>query len=152
MKIAKIKVGQLIAWVIYLLMFAFVLMEPNQLMSITEVNDGPGAAVDGLMALIGFVVICVLFIFLDLFFHLFLRHNKFRLSAIILLLFNGVYKTYEYYFIYLGYEGKYLTENTYESVPTAGDLVLFVEINGIIVLYLVMMILFSRFLGYWSRK
>lgn len=107
---------------------------------------------DGLMALIGFVVICVLFIFLDLFFHLFLRHNKFRLSAIILLLFNGVYKTYEYYFIYLGYEGKYLTENTYESVPTAGDLVLFVEINGIIVLYLVMMILFSRFLGYWSRK
>ena len=35
----------------------------------------------------------------------------------------------EYYFIYLGYEGKYLTENTYESVPTAGDLVLFVEIN-----------------------
>lgn len=60
----------------------------------------------------------------DLFFHLFLRHNKFRLSAIILLLFNGVYKTYEYYFIYLGYEGKYLTENTYESVPTAGDLVL----------------------------
>ena len=144
MKIAKIKVGQLIAWVIYLLMFALVLMEPNQLMSITEVNDGPGAAVDGL--------ICVLFIFLDLFFHLFLRHNKFRLSAIILLLFNGVYKTYEYYFIYLGYEGKYLTENTYESVPTAGDLVLFVEINGIIVLYLVMMILFSRFLGYWSRK
>ncbi len=71
MKIAKIKVGQLIAWVIYLLMFALVLMEPNQLMSITEVNDGPGAAVDGLMALIGFVVICVLFIFLDLFFHLF---------------------------------------------------------------------------------
>lgn len=58
-------------------MFALVLMEPNQLMSITEVNDGPGAAVDGLMALIGFVVICVLFIFLDLFFHLFLRHNKF---------------------------------------------------------------------------
>ena len=103
MKIAKIKVGQLIAWVIYLLMFALVLMEPNQLMSITEVNDGPGAAVDGLMALIGFVVICVLFIFLDLFFHLFLRHNKFRLSAIILLLFNGVYKTYEYYFIYLAY-------------------------------------------------
>ena len=49
MKIAKIKVGQLIAWVIYLLMFALVLMEPNQLMSITEVNDGPGAAVDGLM-------------------------------------------------------------------------------------------------------
>ena len=48
MKIAKIKVGQLIAWVIYLLMFALVLMEPNQLMSITEVNDGPGAAVDGI--------------------------------------------------------------------------------------------------------
>ena len=113
MKIAEIKVGQLIAWVIYLLLFALVLMVPNQLMSITEVNDGPGAAVDGLMALIGFVGGCVLFVSLDLFFHLFLRHNKFRLSvflrhnkfrlsAIILLLFNGIYKTCEYYFIYSG--------------------------------------------------
>lgn len=55
MKIAKIKVGQLIAWVIYLLMFALVLMEPNQLMSITEVNDGPGAAVNvrGIFFLLG---------------------------------------------------------------------------------------------------
>ena len=152
MKIAEIKVGQLIAWVIYLLMFALVLIEPNRLMSITEVNDGPGAAVDGLMALIGFVVICVLFVSLDLFFHLFLRHNKFRLSAIMLLLFNGVYKICEYYFIYSGYEGKYLTENTYESVPTADDLVFFVEINGIIVFYLVTMMLFSKLLGYWSRR
>lgn len=152
MRIAEIKIGQLIAWVIYLLMFAIVLIEPNQLMSITEVNDGPGAAADGLMALIGFVVICVLFVFLDLSFHLFLRHNKFRLSAIMLLLFNGIYKTCEYYFIYSGYEGRYLTENIYESVPTADALVLFAEINGIIVLYLVMMILFSKLLGYWSRR
>lgn len=152
MKIAEMKVGQLIAWVIYLLMFAIVLIEPNQLMSITEVNDGPGAAADGLMALIGFVVICVLFVFLDLSFHLFLRHNKFRLSAIMLLLFNGIYKTCEYYFIYSGYEGRYLTENTYESVPTADALVFFAEINGIIVLYLVTMILFSKLLRYWSRR
>ena len=53
MKIAKIKVGQLIAWVIYLLMFALVLMEPNQLMSITEVNDGPGVNVRGIFFLLG---------------------------------------------------------------------------------------------------
>lgn len=151
-KIAEIKVGQLIAWVIYLLLFALVLMVPNQLMSITEVNDGPGAAVDGLMALIGFVGGCVLFVSLDLFFHLFLRHNKFRLSAIILLLFNGIYKTCECYFIYSGYEGKYLSENTYESVPTADELVLFGEINGIIVLYLITMILLSKLWGYWSRR
>ena len=57
-----------------------------------------------------------------------------------------------YYFIYSGYEGKYLTENTYESVPTADDLVFFAEINGIIVLYLVTMMLFSKLLGYWSRR
>lgn len=152
MKIAEIKVGQLIAWVIYLLLFALVLMVPNQLISITEVNDGPGAAVDGLMALIGFVGGCVLFVFLDIFFHLFLCHNKFRLSAIILLLFNGIYKICEYYLLYSGYEGKYLSENTYESVPTADELVLFGEINGIIVLYLITMILLSKLWGYWSRR
>ena len=72
-------------------MFALVLLEPNQFMSIIEVNDGPGAAVDGLMALIGFVAVCVLFVSLDLFIHLFLHHNKFRLSAIILLLFNVLF-------------------------------------------------------------
>lgn len=151
MKIAEIKVGQLIAWVIYLFLFALVLMEPNQLMSITEVNDGPGAAVDGLMALIGFVGGCVLFVFLDLFFHLFLRHNKFRLSAIILLLFNGIYKAYEYCFFYSGYEGKYLTEDRYESVPTADDFVFFSEVNGIIALYLVIMMLLSKLLGYFTH-
>lgn len=152
MKIVEIKFGQLIAWVIYLLLFALVLMEPNQLMSITEVNDSPGAAIDGLMALIGFVMSCILFVSLDLFFHLFLRHNKFRLSAIILLLFNGIYKTCQYYFIYSGYEGKYLSENTYESVPTADGLILFGEINGIIVLYLITMMLLSKIWGYWFQK
>ena len=47
MKIAEMKVGQLIAWVIYLLMFALVLIGPNQyIMSINVINDGPGDAVD----------------------------------------------------------------------------------------------------------
>lgn len=69
MKIAEMKVGQLIAWVIYLLMFALVLIEPNQyIMSINVINDGPGDAVDGLMAFIDFVGICVLFVFFDLIF------------------------------------------------------------------------------------
>ena len=63
-----------------------------------------------------------------------------------------VYKICEYYFIYSGYEGKYLSENTYESVPTADELVLFGEINGIIVLYLITMILLSKLWGYWSRR
>lgn len=59
MKIAEMKVGQLIAWVIYLLMFALVLIGPNQyIMSINVINDGPGDAVDGLMAFIGFAGIC----------------------------------------------------------------------------------------------
>lgn len=93
-----------------------------------------------------------MFVFLDIFFHLFLCHNKFRLSAIILLLFNGIYKICEYYLLYSGYEGKYLSENTYESVPTADELVLFGEINGIIVLYLITMILLSKLWGYWSRR
>lgn len=152
MKIAGIKVGQLTAWVIYLLLFALVLIEPNQLMSITEENDGPGAAVDGLMALIGFVLSCIFFVSFDLLSHLILRHNKFRISAIILLLINGIYKTCEYYFVYSGYEGKYLSENTYESVPTADVLVLFGEINAIIVLYLVTMILLSKLWGRWIRR
>lgn len=115
MKIAEMKVGQLIAWVIYLLMFALVLIGPNQyIMSINVINDGLGDAVDGLMAFIGFAGICVLFVFFDLIFHLLFHHIRFRLSAIILLLFNGIYKAYEYCFFYSGYEGKYLTEDRYE--------------------------------------
>lgn len=138
MKIAEMKVGQLIAWVIYLLMFALVLIGPNQyIMSINVINDGLGDAVDGLMAFIGFAGICVLFVFFDLIFHLLFHHIRFRLSAIILLLFNGIYKAYEYCFFYSGYEGKYLTEDRYESVPTADDFVFFSEVNGIIALYLV---------------
>ena len=152
MKIAEMKVGQLIAWVIYLLMFALVLIGPNQyIMSINVINDGPGDAVDGLMAFIGFAGICVLFVFFDLIFHLLFHHIRFRLSAIILLLFNGIYKAYEYCFCYSGYEGKYLTENTYESVPTADDFVFFSEVNGIIALYLVIMMLLSKLLGYFTH-
>lgn len=152
MKIAEMKVGQLIAWVIYLLMFALVLIEPNQyIMSINVINDGPGDAVDGLMAFIGFVGICVLFVFFDLIFHLLFHHIRFRLSAIILLLFNSIYKAYEYCFFYSGYEGKYLTEDRYESVPTADDFVFFSKVNGIIVLYLVIMMFLSKLLGYFTH-
>lgn len=79
------------------------------------------------------------------------HHIRFRLSAIILLLFNGIYKAYEYCFFYSGYEGKYLTENTYESVPTADDFVFFSEVNGIIALYLVIMMLLSKLLGYFTH-
>lgn len=153
MKITERKVVQLIACVIYLLLFAFVLLVPNQLMSITEVDEGPGDAVVGLMLFIAFVEICVLFVFLDLFFHLFLCHNKFRWTAIILLLFNGIYKTCEYYFVYSRYEsGKRLSENTYESVPTADVLVCFYEINSIIVMYLITMILLNKLWRYWRQR
>lgn len=153
MKITERKVVQPVAWVIYLLLFAFVLLVPNQFMSITEVGDGPGAAVVGLMSFMAFVEICVLFVFIDLFFHLLLRHNKFRLTAIILLLSNGIYKTVEYYFVYSGYEsGKRLSENIYENVPTADVLVFFYEINSIILMYLVTMILLSKLWRYWSQR
>ena len=48
MKIAEMKVGQLIAWVIYLLMFALDKIVQNQyIMSINEINDRPGDAVEG---------------------------------------------------------------------------------------------------------
>ena len=152
MKIAEMKVGQLIAWVIYLLMFALVLIEPNQyIMSINVINDGPGDAVDGLMAFIDFVGICVLFVFFDLIFHLLFHHIRFRFSAILLLLFISIYKAYEYCFFYSGYEGKYLTEDRYESVPTADDFVFFSKVNGIIVLYLVIMMFLSKLLGYFTH-
>lgn len=67
------------------------------------------------------------------------------------MLFNGIYKAYEYCFFYSGYEGKYLTEDRYESVPTADDFVFFSEVNGIIALYLVIMMLLSKLLGYFTH-
>ena len=69
------------------------------------------------MAFIGFAVnLCIARILLILFSSLVIPSHKIQIIRYHTYCYSmEIYKVYEYCFFYSGYEGKYLTENTYEK-------------------------------------
>ncbi|MCD8268982.1 MAG: hypothetical protein LUD46_11395 [Parabacteroides sp.] len=132
----KINIRHLAVLAIYLLLLSPIIFVANNIMSVYESDGVISDTVIWSFKKLAICIFVVIFIGFDLLSHLRLHRPLFRLSAIVLLLLSGIWNTYKYYYIFANYESRKISEDIYEVVPGESCFILYWEISGVVLLYL----------------